>query len=371
MQHTLFSIGLIIALFIGMSNHTFAGHKIGGVARIKGQERTVISGVGIVTGLNGKGDKPDVGRPFEMLEKMLEMSGHSGATSRKQIVSKHVALVRVNVTIPAEGSREGDELDCNVTALGNAASLEGGRLEVTWMLGVVPGSIDGKRLTYGFAQGPITIEAAASPTTAIITRGCRLTSDFTNPYIEKGCITLVLDQRFARMPRMSIQVANAINDKWIGSGDGDAAKAIDLKSVTIKMPKEQLMKDPMMAIADLMTIEIESDDNMSIPTVRINERLESIVIDEAVEIEPVALSIKGIDISPDVAAGPGGQAVLPPQRFVPLDVPSEMTEPPGRNIKLRALYNALNKVKVPAKDIIGIIKELDKSGRIIGVVEYD
>lgn len=362
------SIVLLFSLIFVSGGNVFGVHRVGSVSRLKGQESTTLTGVGLVTGLNGKGDKADFRLTGSMLGQLLALAGHSGSDAKALAAQKNVAVVRIQVTIPAHGAREGDHIDCRISAIGNATSLEGGVLDVTAMVGPMPSGDPERNIVFGLASGQVTIENDAVKTVGLVTRGCRLIDDFTHPYIDRnGCMTLVIDNRFARMPQMAVKVAEAVNRWGEMSGGENVATAVDYKNVIVKFPKSQAA-NPMVAVNQIMQEVIQLDENARIPTVRINERAGTIVIDEDVEFDPTSLSINGIDISPAVL-GVNGQPLAPPQRFVPLDLEGERTGIP--NPKLRALYSALNKVKVPTKDIIAIIKELDKSNRIHGVVEYE
>lgn len=344
-----------------LTNTAVAEHRIGSVARVKGQETTVIHGVGIVTGLSGRGDKADFGQTSRALGSLMSLNGQGGATPKELGASRNTALVRVTVTIPPEGARSGDELDCYVTAIGSTTSIEGGRLDLTPLIGPIPTLEAGYAPTYGFATGPITIENTTSKTVGKITKGCRLTDDFRTPYIDSktGNLTLVLDQPFSTW-QMAHDVANTINTSV--AGGEEIAIAIDSKNIVVRVPKYELA-NPVKWVADVLGTKIFPSPG-PVPTVLINEAAGIVIVDESVEVDPVSLTVRGIMIQ--TAPGPPQPA---PERFVPLDIQRtfDQTMP---NMKLKAVQDSLNAIKVPNETIIAIIKELYRMGKIHGQVIY-
>ena len=105
-------ISFFIFHFSFFISHAMGQQLIGTVARVKGQEPTVIHGFGLVTGLKGTGDKPsefkETGR---VLMRTLQLSGHPNVTEKEMGTSKNVALVKVIATIPPQGARSGETLD--------------------------------------------------------------------------------------------------------------------------------------------------------------------------------------------------------------------------------------------------------------------
>src|SRR5690606_4765565 len=102
------------------------------LVRIKGHERNVLTGMGIVIGLNGTGDNSKDSllavRPYAELLKNL---GNPVMSLDELIKADAYALVEVSMNIPPTGVREGDRLDVQVATLFNAKSLAGGRLIVS------------------------------------------------------------------------------------------------------------------------------------------------------------------------------------------------------------------------------------------------
>ncbi|MEI4927301.1 flagellar basal body P-ring protein FlgI, partial [Klebsiella pneumoniae] len=84
------------------------------------------------------------------------------------------------------GARQGDKLDCTVSSIGAAKSLNGGELFITPLQGP---QVKNPRV-YAFAQGQLHIDDPKLPTTAKVHQGCRLEEDFFNAFTQDGKITL-------------------------------------------------------------------------------------------------------------------------------------------------------------------------------------
>src|SRR3954463_4307581 len=106
--------------------------KIADITRLGGQRTNVLTGLGLVYGLKGTGDGGDFMPAIKPLAAML--SKYSDPSTIKELANaQNVALVSITATLPADGVRDGESIDCYVTSIGAATSLKGGRLFVTPM----------------------------------------------------------------------------------------------------------------------------------------------------------------------------------------------------------------------------------------------
>jgi flagellar P-ring protein precursor FlgI len=336
---------------------------------LKGQEENTLQGIGIVVGLKGTGDGGNFLPTLRSLEQIMMVMGNP--TGLKDIKdAKNVALVTVTATVPAQGARQGDKIDCVVSSLGSCKSLAGGRLFLTAMIG--PDSKPdpknpGPTRVYAMSEGPITIEDSSAPTTGRVFQGCRLEAEFMNAYVKDNKITLVLDKYHADF-QVARDVASLINDHMASSGKvnqvpsssaqdkSDAtsaiAKALNQVNIEVTIPK-YYADDPVNFVSLILSLPIAEP--KSVPRVVINERSGSIVISGDVEIGAVAVTHKNIVIE-TVEAGPN-------KRFVGFDPNDPQLQAPT-SAKLKSLVEALNALHVAAADIIDIIKGLDKNGKL-------
>jgi flagellar P-ring protein precursor FlgI len=314
------------------------------ICRVKGQEENTLHGMGMVVGLKGTGDGGKFLPTIRSLAIAMQLMGKPVNAAAELKDAKNVALVAVSATVPAAGARQGDRIDCVVSSVGAAKSLQGGRLFLTPLVG--PEDPQHPRV-YAFAEGPITLEDPNMPTTGRIHAGCRLEEDFFNPFIKDGKITLVLDKNHADF-QLASDVAEWINSQLSIQMDGVAlARAINQVNIEVMIPA-QYRDDPVLFVSQVLATPLM--DQHTSPRVVINERAGSIVISGDVEIGAVVVTHKNVVVETGAQAAAG--------RFVPLD--PEKTETP----KLKALVEALNAVNVPTEDIIDIIKGIDRNGKL-------
>jgi flagellar P-ring protein precursor FlgI len=340
--------------------------RVENVARIEGQDETIIFAHGIVSGLNGTGDDAKSYDPLALaILRKLERSGMSGSNRQGISTTKNSALVEVTVKIPATGARRGDVLDCTIASIGGAKSLSGGVLSATALSTAF--QQDENSLIYGMAQGKVTIEQTSSPGVGRVVNGCRILADFTNPYIRDGLVTLVIKPQYSH-PRMANRIAESINfDPDFGMG---TAKAISPHHLIVRVPKEDF-GDPIDFIARILDVTI-LEPPADVPRVTINERTGEIAISENVEVRPTAITYRNIvaDMAP---ALPAGQQEQFPRQFIDIDTDTRFRQMNGEtvtNVRLMSLIASLNAVKATSQDLIGVIKILHKQGAIVGEVVF-
>jgi flagellar P-ring protein precursor FlgI len=340
----------LVALIHGQ--HVEASTLLKNICRGKGQEESTIQGMGLVIGLAGTGDstsfQPTIRALATVLERMNNPLGEKGMLELKD--AKNVALVMVTATVPAAGARQGDRIDCTVSAIGSAKSLEKGILLTTPLLG--PQTNDPR--VYGFAQGPLQFDDAKIKTTARIGRGCRLEEDFNHPFIKDGKFTLVLNPSHADF-QVAFEVAEVINSQSqigdVGIREERLAHAVDAVNIEVTIPKEY-HDTPVEFISTVLTVPIVEPQTPS--RVVINERAGTIVIDGDVEISAVAVHVGDLYVE----AGQPNNG----NRFVAIETATKPTP------KLKSLIEALDALQVPAEEKIAIIKGIERAGKLHGAL---
>lgn len=319
------------------------------ICRVKGQEENVLSGLGIVVGLNGTGEANDaqtmraLARALEVMGNPIPQTGLPGQGTLDELKKiKNVTLVWVTATVPGTGARRGDLLDCSVSAI-NGKSLIGGRLISAALKGP---NIDDQRV-YALAEGAIHIEDETRPLTGRIHNGCQMEEDVFTPYVDaNGQITLVLDKNHANFQTAS-DIAGIIRQTYFQQNPDDV-QAYDATNIKMRLP-EIYRKDPVDFISSLLDMQSYTPEPEA--RVVINERTGSIVISGDVQIGDVVVSHKNIVVDATIA--------MPP--FTALD-----SDDGGDSAKLTALVDALNALKVPNADAIDIIKNIERSGKLHG-----
>lgn len=331
--------------------------KIADITRLSGQRSNVLTGLGLVYGLKGTGDGGDFMPAIKPLAAMLSKYADP-ATVRELGNAQNVALVSITATIPADGVRDGEQVDCYVTSLGAAGSLKGGRLFVSPMQGPIPGSG-----VFALAQGAIELEDPTTPTVGVVKGGCVMEADLPAKYIDKaGRFTLILESPSASWTTAST-IAKIINDAEGGQGE-TIAVAVDPKNVIVTIPPiERERPDSFISRVQRLPVPL-------LPTearVQINARTGTIVMTGDVEISPVVISHRGLTIQ---TVNPAPQPT--PQRPVVGEKTAIAIDTTGAGgARLNDLLAIFDQLKVPAEDRITIIKELHKTGKLHAKLQMD
>jgi flagellar P-ring protein precursor FlgI len=323
----------------------FAQTRVADICRVKGQEENQLVGLGLVTGLRGTGDGGSYLPTVRALATAMQFLGNPTAKPPLELKdAKNVALVIVTATVPKDGGREGDRIDVNVSSIGKASSLSGGWLFLTALQDSRPGS----NRVYAVADGKLKVEAT-SPTTARVYEGARLIEDFINPFVKEGKITLVMHRSHADA-RVSHAVAEAINGvfgldrQYSRNSYVPYARAINPVNVEVTIPPQYRddANNFLQQVLDLQVDEVKTE-----ARVVINERTGAIVVTGDVQIGDAVVTHRNIVVE---------TGLTKPGPFVSV----------GDTTRLQALLSALNAVQVPTEDVIEIVKNLERSGKLRG-----
>ena len=348
-MRTILPILIASAIAVAFASPAYAV-KVGDITRIYGQRQNVLTGLGLIVGLNGTGDGGDYAPAINPLREMLAKFSDP-VTVRELEKVDNVAIVSLTAVVPPNGVREGDKIDVFVKSVGAAKSLRGGRLFVAPMTGPIPGSG-----IFALAEGPVVLEDPSTPTGGVIEGGCVMEADLPARYIENGRFTLVLDDPSATWTTAST-MAKVINDAE--GADGEIlAVAVDPKNVVVTIPRIELERpDSFISRVQRLPVPIQS---MTEARVQINERTGTLILSGDVEISPVVISHKGLTISTvePVPVPTPRNPVVTSRDVIAIDTVSQ------GGAKLQDLVAALEQLKVPAEDRITIIKKLHKIGKL-------
>jgi len=343
--------GLIIVLAAAPASAT----QIRNVCELKGSEQSVISGIGVVVGLNGTGDKK-FGPAHKAVLKAVLRDLDATATPADFSKASSIALVHVRAEVPAEGVRSGvDRLDVTVSTINEAKSLKGGVLLDAVLF--APGT-EGRG--YAVASGNIMLEDEEHPTSAKVVRGAHMVRDVPSMNLDKNNrLTLVLQESKASWELANF-IAEAINGVMVLSLDAEPiAHAVDPKNVIVQVPDEALPNQSEF-ITQIMVTTIDSEVASGGAKVIINKAEGTIAMTKDVELSPVIISHKGMTIQ-IVTPEPPVDALNPKVEnvsFIGISSDKEQQESP----RLRQLLDALNTLNVPADDRIAIIKQIHDLG---------
>lgn len=332
----------------------WARTRVENICSVYGMKEIKLTGMGLVVGLDGTGDGSKNLATIRSLAAALKHLNNPIVDLQDLSGANNVALVMIEATIPASGIRKGQKLDCFVSSMLGAKSLRGGRL----LVAPVATSKIGDGIGAGLCSGAVILEDETSQASAKIINGLVIERDFELPFIDRKTrsITLLVDKQHTGFHTAS-EVARVINSEFsFEAGNQQLAIAQGPGRVFIRIPK-QYAEAPVEFIAAVMEVGIDRPHEQA--RVVINPKSQTVIVTGEVEISPVVISHRNLTIGVGNAEGglPGG--------FVPI---SGQQGQQGTQ-RLQQLVEALNQLRVPTEDVISIIRELHRSGKLHA--EYD
>ena len=124
-------LGVMVMVVVLMAAANSQAARIKDIAGIVGVRDNQLVGYGLVVGLMGTGDNvQNTGFGRETISNMLSRHGLSMKDRIALVKTKNSASVMVTATLPAF-ARNGSKIDCQVSSMGDASSLQGGTLIMT------------------------------------------------------------------------------------------------------------------------------------------------------------------------------------------------------------------------------------------------
>ena len=338
--------------------------RIKDIVDIQGVRSNPLTGVGLIIGLAGTGDSGVLSR--QMLTNMLRESGL--VLTINDLSGGNIAVVWVTAEL-GPFAREGSRIDVDVSAIGDAKSLQGGKLLPTQLKG-----LDGQ--VYAIADGGISIGGwTASGDKASITKNHQTVGRIPDgAVVEKEEIaTFVENIGGYRLITFNLrnsdfstaeQISKAINQDYANS-----TVVVDPGTVKVKVPDEISQAEIAGFIVDIQKHEVKVD----VPAVVvINERTGTIVIGENVGISAVAISqgslvvkIKEMPIisQPTASFSDAGQTAVVQDTLIGIEEQGHLIPMP-RSVTVSELANSLNGIGATPTDLIAIFNALKKAGAL-------
>ena len=345
--------------------------RIKEVAAIEGVRSNQLTGFGLVIGLDGTGDQTTQ-MPYtsQGLNNYLQQFGITlPAATAASLQLKNVAAVLVTTQLPAF-ARPGQNVDVNVSSLGNSKSLKGGMLISTPLRGV-----DGE--IYALAQGSLIVGGAGASAggskvqinhlaAGRIPGGAQVERAVPTPLQVGDTISLGLDASDFQTAR---RVAQSINRRF---GEG-SARALDGRTVQVRAPTDPNAR--VTFIAEMEELPLES----SIPSAKvvINARTGSIVLNQSVTLGPCAIAHGNLSVSISTtpvisqpnALSTGGQTVVAEKSSI------QIKQEPGILIQVPAapqladVVRALNALGATPQDLLAILQAIKAAGALNAELE--
>lgn len=334
-----------------------SGTIVADVTHLQGRRHNTLMGYGLVVGLNGTGDGGKYAASIRQLQAMLAKF-EVPVTQAELSNTKNVAIVWVEATLPDNGIREGDAVDVRVSSVGTAKSLVGGRLVTT------PLQTLNRGIFYALAQGPVRVTDPKQKTTGTIINGAVMEEDVVHTYISDGwAVTLVLEDVHASHALASV-IAQSINEDQSELGQvRRVARATGPKYVVVKIPPEY-RGSPSEFIGRIENLELLMPESEA--RIVINRRTKTIAIGSGVEIGPAIIAHGGMTIR--TTTPPIKPTVENP--LVEEQHAASIGSDQRGSAKLRELVDKLNQLNVSASEIIEIVENLHRTGKIRGKLVY-
>lgn len=333
--------------------------RIKDIVDVENVRSNQLVGYGLVVGLQGTGDRVrNVPFTEETLQSMLERMGVN--IRGTQMRTQNVAAVTVTATMPPF-SRAGSTIDVQVSALGDATSLQGGILLVSSLR-----ALDGE--IYAVAQGPVAVSGfSARGAAARVSRGVLTTARIAGGAIVEREVPYSL--RSAQSLKLALKnpdfttaqrVATTINREAPGT-----ASVLDPATVELT-PRSGSVIDLVTRVENL-TVTVDQP-----ARIVINEAAGTVVMGADVRVSPVAIAQGGLTISvteTPVASQPGpfsqGETVTLPRTQIQADDGggaslAMLTE----GTSLQSLVSGLNALGVSPRDLITILQALQSAGAL-------
>jgi len=339
--------------------------RIKDIVDIQGLRSNPVTGVGLVIGLAGTGDSGVLSR--QMLTNMLRDSGL--VLNPSDLTGGNIAVVWVTAEL-GPFAREGSRIDVDVSAIGDAKSLQGGKLLPTPLKG-----LDGQ--VYAIADGGVSIGGwTAAGDKASITKnhqtvgripdGAVVEKEEIATFVEYigGHRLITLNLRNSDFSTAE-QISKAINRDYANS-----AVVVDAGTVTVKVASEISEEDIAGFIVNITKHEVKVD----VPAVVvINERTGTIVVGENVGISAVAISqgslvikIKEMPIvsQPTAPFSDAGDTKVVQDTLIAVEENEGHLIPMSRSVTVSELAKSLNGIGATPTDLIAIFNALKKAGAL-------
>lgn len=344
---------LLVILAVALAGSAARAATVKELTRFKGQGEIPLTGLGLVVGLPGTGDSGKdlvLARP---LMKVYENHGMAVDTPRALSGAKAVALVTVSAVVPEGGAKADDKIDVRVQAVHAGSSLRGGELFMVMLKGPFPNSP-----LYAVAQGVIDVPDPASPTTGVVRGGARMLMDCEGPSLA-DIFELIIDPHFSGWAAAS-QIAAAINAKAQPQGPS-VATALDERTIRVAIPPAE-RADRAAFLADVMGAEVNTT-LLDLPAqVIVNSRSGAIIVTGDVQISPVAITHKDLNLTTvRPAPVPSAQSpLIDRRRWTDVQTGAK----PSDMARLADLLTAFKQLDIPVQEQIGILQMLHKTGKL-------
>ena len=343
--------------------------RIKDITSLAGIRSNQLVGYGIVVGLAGTGD----GNTGITLQSMQSLVARFGITSDVNgFNGDNAAAVMLTAELPPF-SKPGQTIDVTVSTIGGSASIKGGTLLMSPLLGA-----DGE--TYAVAQGNVVVgglgvEGADNsslivniPTVGRIPRGASVEKLVQTAFLDTDFVILNLHQGDFST---AFNISKTINETF---GEG-MATPLDKNSIRVRSPSDPSQKVGFVSMLENLEVEKATPPAKII----INSRTGTIVISGDVKVMPAAVAhgslsvtVKedmNVDQADALAVGAGananaGPAVENPDTEIIVEEEVAKAFLFGQGVSLSDLVDSINAVGATPSDLVAILEALREAGAL-------
>jgi flagellar P-ring protein FlgI len=306
------------------------------IASVGGVRENQLLGIGLVTGLSGRGDSAN----SQLLkDAVANLVGHFGFDlSAKDVRSRNCAVVTVSADVPAF-LRSGERVSVTVSSVGDARSLEGGVLLQTPLKAA-------NGIVYAVAQGQVNVPAdrAAPKTVGTVAGGAIAERDVTSRFVQNNSVNIIL-----RHP--DFVTAAAVRDALAAKYPILTITLRDAAQLEIVIPEDR-RNDAVKFIAELESVTVKPSPSAKVV---INAQNGVIIMGEQVKIGKVAVSYKNTNVS--VGSYYYSQAVDKKEQFVLQE-----------SVTVEDFVKAVRDAGLDTTTIIEILKSIESAGALYGTL---
>ena len=338
---------LLILLFSSLLQAT----KIKELTHVRGVRDNQLIGYGLVVGLKGVGDGASSKFTQRAVSSMLQSVNVK--IDAKDIKSKNVAAVMVTAALPPF-SHHGDNLDIEVSSMGDAKSIVGGMLLLTPLK-----SVDGE--IYALAQGKINQgylpkgEKIKNETSVKIAEGALVERELGFDLYHKNRIELSLKKADFNT---AVRVQNLINKTF----HVKSAVAIDPRTIEITRPSNLSMVEFLARVNELNVYGVKTE------RIVIDQNSGTVVAGADIMIDPIVITQGDITLKIEGAQtlprGKDNQYVSDSASY---NVKNNVVS--MRKVTVANVARVLQKLGSKPADVIAIIQTMKKQGAIRAELE--
>ena len=377
--------GIVIALVIALAVPVQAA-RIKDIAGIGGVRENQLVGYGLVVGLMQSGDNVMNGFSRETIANMLSKQGLNMKDRIALVKAKNTASVMVTANLPPF-ARNGARIDCMVSSMGDATSLQGGTLIMTPLRapdGEVYAVCQGGVFIGGFSAGGANASVTKNQTNVgLVPNGALVEREVKVAFAEDRTFTINLfNPDFTTARQMALKL-NAVMNHQIEAIAGDSG------TVLIKV-KDAFAPHIMAVLSELENVDVPISTHA---VVVMNEKTGTVVMGESVRISTVAVAHGNLSISikenvnvsqplpfaPAAAAGaqprkldrkggtvvaPGGQTVVTKDTHISIAEEKKQLMLMPQGISIQEVVQGLNAIGVSPRDLITILQTIKAAGAL-------